>query len=263
MNNVIDISTISLIYTAIFYIIFILISAVFSKNLWKDFVIGGIRAGGQLLIIGFLLQYILKLKSPFYVFLIIFVMILIGTYEAYKRQKLKTKNRKLAIYTFYSLIISYSVVSFFMMFVILKLTPFFNPRYIIPMSGMIIGNSMNSVSVALNAFNKSIKDNIDKIETSLSLGATPYIAVKESLQSSFKLAMMPKINSLMITGLVQLPGMMSGQIISGTLPTTAIKYQYVILLLITSGAGFAVMLALFLNFRSLFGEHGVMKDEYL
>jgi len=127
-------------------------------------------------------------------------------------------------------------------------------QYVISISGMVIGNAMVLSILFLNRFLSEVEAHEDEAELILSLGGTPKQAIHTQLISSIKASMIPTIESQKTIGLVQLPGMMSGQIIAGADPIQAVQFQLLIVfLLLTSAAVTSVMLG-FLSYPSLFNE---------
>ncbi|MEC8305664.1 MAG: iron export ABC transporter permease subunit FetB, partial [Planctomycetota bacterium] len=105
-------------------------------------------------------------------------------------------------------------------------------QFIIPLLGMVLGNVLNGISVGLTTLTDSFATQKESIESQLALGATSYEAAKPMIQRALRSGMTPMINSMMVVGLVSLPGMMTGQLLSGVEPLEAVKYQIVIMFLI-------------------------------
>lgn len=136
--------------------------------------------------------------------------------------------------------------------VVVGLSPWYDPRYVIPIAGMLIGNSMTGITLGLATLVDGMRDRRAEIEDALGLGATPQRAVDPLVRAAFESALMPTINSMLGTGIVFLPGMMTGQILAGVDPGTAIGYQIAILLGIVGAVGTTVFLALVLGARTYF-----------
>lgn len=150
-------------------------------------------------------------------------------------------------------IASISILIFFIVFVI-KPEPLYNPQYLIPIGGMIMGNNMNGIALALKSILSSIDNQKEKIEGSLMLGATPKMAMDEINKDAFDLAIMPTLNSMKNMGLITLPGMMTGQILGGVVPTIAIKYQIAVMTIITSSVAIGVFIFLKFSTDKFFNE---------
>lgn len=150
-------------------------------------------------------------------------------------------------------IASISSLIFFIVFVI-KPEPLYNPQYLIPIGGMIMGNTMNGIALALKSILSSIDNQREKIEGSLMLGATPKMAMDEINKDAFDLAIMPTLNSMKNMGLITLPGMMTGQILGGVVPTIVIKYQIAVMTIITSSVAIGVFIFLKFSTNKFFNE---------
>lgn len=150
-------------------------------------------------------------------------------------------------------IASISSLIFFIVFVI-KPEPLYNPQYLIPIGGMIMGNTMNGIALALKSILSSIDNQREKIEGSLMLGATPKMAMDEINKDAFDLAIMPTLNSMKNMGLITLPGMMTAQILGGVVPTIAIKYQIAVMTIITSSVAIGVFIFLKFSTNKFFNE---------
>ena len=127
-------------------------------------------------------------------------------------------------------------------------------QYIIPISGMLIGNSMVLSILFLNRFTAEIESNLDVTELILSLGGTPKQAIHTQLTTAIKTSIIPTIESQKTIGLVQLPGMMSGQIIGGADPVQAVQFQLLILFALLTTATLSSILIGFLSYPTLFNE---------
>ncbi|MCK1802434.1 iron export ABC transporter permease subunit FetB [Brevibacterium sp. R8603A2] len=147
------------------------------------------------------------------------------------------------------------------LFVVVGLGPWYEPRYVIPIAGMLIGNSMTGITLGLKALVDGMRENRDAIEDALGLGAAPRAAIAPLVRSAFESALMPTINSMLGTGIVFLPGMMTGQILAGVDPMTAIGYQIAILLGIVGAVGTTVFLALVLGARTYFDARDRLRDD--
>ena len=139
----------------------------------------------------------------------------------------------------------------------------YQPQYSIPLLGMILGNTLNGVSVGLKTFTESLYQKRDQIEASLALGATRWEAANDSVRDAMRTGMIPILNSMMIVGIVSLPGMMTGQLLAGTKPISAVKYQIVIMFLIASATALGTVGVVLLSFRRLFNERHQLRVELL
>lgn len=233
-------------------LIFIFIPFVLSKTLHlgleKDITIATVRSTIQLLFIGYVLHFIFETDSWIYILLMIAVMIITATLNARKKGAgIPGITWKIAITLLMVEAITQGVL---LGFHIVPATP----QFIIPISGMMIGNAMVISVLFLNRFQSELEANEDQIELVLSLGGTPKQAVHQQLMNAIKASMIPTIEAQKTIGLVQLPGMMSGQIIGGADPIQAVQFQILIIFALLTCATVSSVLLGFLTYPSLFNE---------
>src|SRR5690606_41380165 len=135
---------------------------------------------------------------------------------------------------------------------IMRIHLWYSPHYFIPVMCMIMGNTLTGVSLGLDRVTSELTQRRDHVEMMLSLGASGWEAYREAAQTAVRAGMMPTINSMMVIGLVSLPGMMTGQILAGQDPEQAIRYQILLMFLLTASSGIACVLAVLLVFRRVF-----------
>jgi len=174
-------------------------------------------------------------------------------YNIYARVE-STLSKNLKVVIGLSMLIGTVVSILFFLFIVINIDPWFMPQYFIPISGMLIGNSMTGISLGAQGLINGMKDSKKEIENSLMLGATPHQATKDIQNRSFYNAVLPTINSMIGMGIVFLPGMMTGQILAGAAPLTAIKYQIVVMLGILGSATLTVYLMVKWGRKSFFNS---------
>ncbi len=214
-------------YTMLLFVF--LISYKERLKLEKDILVSYLRMSIQLFVAGFVLIYVFKFDNPWINIIIFLFMIFFASRIVVERSGVKLKNA--AIFIFISILISSSFVLVALLFGIIHLESL-NARYFIPLAGMVVGNSMNSTAIGVERFFSKIKDNRERIEDLLGLGATEEEAVSFVRRDSLKAALLPVLASASGMGVVFLPGMMTGQILSGVIPTQAVYYQIVIVIAI-------------------------------
>ena len=238
----------SLILMVIFIIIPIVISKSLKLGLEKDTVIAGIRSFIQLLIVGYILQFIFDKDNP--IFMILMVVLIIGA----ATQNARKKGLSIPGIT-WKLLLAYVSIELITQGILigLKIIPP-TPQYVIPITGMVIGNAMVLSILFLNRFISAIQQNENLVKLILSLGGTPKQAIHKQLMTSIQTSAIPTIEQQKTIGLVQLPGMMSGQIIAGADPIDAVFFQILIVfILITSAVTTSVILG-FLSYPTLFNS---------
>ena len=208
-------------------------------GLEKDLLIGSVRAFFQLMLVGYILQYIFDLRKWYLVVLALAIMMVTAGFNALTRQKARWKR----LFWILTAGIAGGSVLVLMIVVclILKVRPWYQPQYIIPLAGMIVGNAMVGAALAANRLSSGLREHRREIELALSLGATARQAAAPYIREALKTAMMPTISSMMTVGIVQLPGMMTGQIIAGTNPNAAVRYQIVVTYMIAASTAITVM----------------------
>jgi putative ABC transport system permease protein len=239
---------VALIIALIFVIIPILLSKTFRLGLEKDTIIAVVRSVVQLLIVGYLLTFVFEAESYIYIILMVIVMIAAAAQNVAKKETpIKGITWKVtATFVFIEILTQGILLGF-------NITPA-TAQYIIPISGMVIGNSMVLGILFLNRFISEAEAREDEIELILSLGGNPKQAIHTQLIQAIKASMIPTIESQKTIGLVQLPGMMSGQIIAGASPIQAVQFQLLILfLLLTTASVTSIMLGL-LSYPTLFNK---------
>ena len=181
---------------------------------------GLLRMFSQLFLIGYILTYIFEQKQLLPILSTLLVMLISASIISLRAVKVKTKD--MYISSFISILLSGTITLFIVIYFVLHLNNWQEPRYIIPIAGMIFANSMNSISIGANRFESEYEISKNFIT---------------SRATSFKTALIPNINSLYAVGLVSIPGMMTGQILSGTNVMIAVKYQIMVMLMIILSSG--------------------------
>ncbi len=227
----------------------------------KEILISSIRMTLQLMLAGYALVYILANPSPW---LTVGVLLLMETFAILTilrkfKGKLSTHFKRVIIFSVFSGTV---VCLLFYLLVVVRISPWYDPQYFIPIAGMLIGNSMTGVSLGIKTLLESMSSKRALVEEALLLGAKPEQAVKPMIDTAFDGAIMPTIQSTAGMGLVFLPGMMTGQILSGTSPTIAIAYQIAIMLGILGAASLSSILLLQLGFRTFFNREDQLIDSF-
>lgn len=251
MNNTVTMNlfNFSLAYLLLIFILFIMKKAKIKQT--KLLLLASFRMTLQLMIAGFVLTYIFKNPNP--VFLIIYLggMIVFTVNRVLSKNKGLNPEFKRIIAG--SITISGIIVLLFFIIIVANKS-ILNPQYVIPIAGMIMGNTMNGVSLGIKTFRESLKAQQTLITTLLNMGVKPTKILMPFVNQALETAMLPRLNNMVGMGIVTLPGMMTGQILSGTLPSTAVLYQIAIMLAITAVVSSAVFFSLYLGHRTLYNE---------
>jgi len=239
----------SLIYLLLIIVLVIMKKSKVSQT--KLLLVASIRMTVQLVTVGYILKYLFSNPKPIFTIIFLILMIAFSIHRVLKSRKDLNLHFKIAIaasLTFSGLI----VLIFFVTVVVNK--SIFNPQYTIPLAGMIIGNAMTGINIGIKTFMDTISKEKSKISTLLNLGVDPKDILKPFANGALETALIPTLNSMLGMGIIFLPGMMTGQILSGTLPTTAIMYQIAIMIAICTSVCISVFLSLNLGYKSLYND---------
>jgi len=249
---VIDIGWMQLGLGLLFIVIAGLASVLQALDLERKLLIGTARTFAQLFLLGYVLKFVFNLNNMWLVILIFVFMIYFASRTIYK----SVDERQVSFFlpTFFSMLISFFFVSFVVTAIIVDVTPWWKPQYFIPLGGMVIGNSMNAVAVALERLLNELRNRRNEIEMMLCHGADYKEASREILRNAMRAGMIPSINSMMAVGIVFIPGMMTGQIIAGADPIAAIKYQIVVMVMLVGSTTIGTLLIILFVRRRCFSS---------
>lgn len=252
--NVIPLSPIELGIAAMLVLLLAALSFRLRLGVHTDLMVAALRTTVQLLLIGFILNAIFSDVRLLWVALITFVMLLIAGREVMVRQQ----HRLAGWWGFgvgtVSMFISSFSITILALTVLIGTDPWYRPQYAIPLLGMMLGNTMNGIALGLDRLTSDARDRRAMIEGQLALGATWSQAIAGIRRRAMRTGMIPMINAMAAAGVVSLPGMMTGQILAGSPPMEAVKYQILIMFMITAGSGFGTLTAVWLATRRLFDD---------
>ncbi len=251
-SEIYDIGPLQLAVTLLFVLLAQAGSYVLKLGLIKDITVGTIRTFAQLFLMGYALKIIFRLEWSILVMGVFVLMI--STAAHIIKGRVKEKRVSFAMPMFAAMLVSYFVVSFTVTGVIISAKPWWQPQYFIPITGMIIGNSMNALAIALERLFSDLRAKKDVVEMMLTLGADFREASQGIMRDAIRAGMIPSINSLMGVGLVFLPGMMTGQILAGADPLTAIRYQIVVMLMLVAANCLGSIVVVLLTRNRCFGK---------
>ena len=216
-------------------------------GLARQIVVAGVRMVVQLGIMGMVLTSLFAQVSPLFTAIAATVMICFAGYEVASRQDKPLNGLWNWGLGTGAITMSTILVTVLALFTALRPDPWYDPHYAIPLLGMILGNTMTGIALGLNVLTGGAVSARPGIEAQLMLGATRFQALAPMVRKSMRTAMLPIINTMAATGIVSLPGMMTGQILGGVPPVEAVKYQILILCLVAGaigiGASAAVLVA--------------------
>ena len=221
-------------------------------GLEKDLLWGAVRGAAQLIAVGYVLLLLFNHERPTWVLLLLGVMLIAAGATAARRVEHGPPRGVLFPRAIAAIGLG-TVVAVVPVFAgVVPLHPWYEARYLVPISGMMLSNAMNVVAQVFERIFASARVEADQIEALLSLGATPRQALERQVRATLRAALLPTINGPLTVGLVALPGMMTGQIVSGTAPEQAVRYQIVILYQLVAVAAVAGLVAVASARRLLF-----------
>lgn len=222
-----------------------------------------VRTTLQLLLIGWILKALFSNPNPAWIAVMATIMLLIAGREVMSRQQYTFRGLwgyglgSLAMF-----VSSFGITLIALQFIV-QPDPWYQPQYAIPLLGMLLGNTMNGISLGLDRLTSSAWEQRHQIEAKLMLGYTAHEAATPLRRDAIRVGLIPIINAMAAAGVVSLPGMMTGQILAGAPPMEAVKYQILIMFLITAGTGFGTLVAITAGTARLFDERERLRLERL
>ncbi|MGB5408091.1 MAG: iron export ABC transporter permease subunit FetB [Thiogranum sp.] len=250
----IQLSVFDLSLAALLVVALALTSARIYPGLAKQLLVAALRTAIQLTLIGLVLKALFANSNLLWVGLLSLLMLVVAGREVMARQHRRFAGRWGYGIGVVSMFVSSFTVALFALIVVVGNEPWYQPQYAIPLLGMLLGNTMNGIALALDRLTQSAWEQRDVIEARLMLGYSASEAVSGIQQQVFRSGLIPIINAMAAAGIVSLPGMMTGQILAGAEPVEAVKYQILIMFLVSAGSGFGTLAAVHLAVRRLFDE---------
>jgi putative ABC transport system permease protein len=228
-------------------------------GLIRDTIVAAVRMTVQLILVGLYLKYIFQLNDPALSLLWVSVMLVVANLSILNKAGLERRPffwRSMVGVGGSTLFVS----GWFILFSI-QPDPIYDARYLVPITGMILGNCLRSNVLSLERFYSGIRKNENEFMTYLLLGASLREATRPYLRDAIKASINPSIATMATMGIVSLPGMMTGQILGGSLPITAIKYQIGIMICILVAMTIAALLNILLSLPIAFDDHQRLRPE--
>lgn len=223
-------------------------------RLTRQIFVAALRTTIQLLLVGLVLKWLFGAVNPLWLLLIALVMVLAAAREVVNRQERRFRGAWGFGMGASAMFLSSFAVCIFALTIVIRNQPWYDPRYAIPLLGMLLGNTMNGIAIGLDRLTQTAWQQRAILEARLSLGERWSEAVRQIRRESIRGGMIPIINAMAVAGIVSLPGMMTGQILAGSPPVEAVKYQILIMFLIAAGSGFGTIAAVSAGSRRLFDE---------
>lgn len=227
----------------------------------KQLTIATVRTYVQLLLLGLVLGWIFGLDSPVAVLAVLVLMTGVASLTISRRAP-DAPSGTTAV-SFFAMLLVGSFITFVVTGLIVRVEPWYLPRYVIPIAGMVLGNSMNGIALALERTFSDMDSRSGEILALSALGATPWEAAAPSVRRAMRAAMIPGINTLSAAGIVFIPGMMAGQLLAGADPLAAAPYQIVVMVMVATADIAGSTLAVLLTYRRRFdADHVYLERGY-
>jgi putative ABC transport system permease protein len=244
---------------ATLFVVFVgIVSIRMSLGITKDLAIATVRTFAQLIALGFVLRFVFAINSPWLVVGVLLVMVLAAAQIILKR----SPDAPPGIFgsAFVAMALTGFLVTFSVTGVIVQVKPWYLPQYVIPLAGMVLGNSMTGIALAIERVYADFDARSDELLALTAMGATPWEAAHSFVRDAMRAGLIPTINSMAAAGIVFIPGMMSGQILAGADPVTATGYQIVVMLMVAAATALGSLVALMLTYHRRFTANGTFLE---
>ncbi|KAF0208199.1 MAG: iron export ABC transporter permease subunit FetB [Actinomycetota bacterium] len=242
---------------------FILVTAVLSLalglGLAKDLAVASARTYLQLLALGFVLRWVFAARLWWIVVVLLGIMTVVATRIVLKRSPDAPPG--LFGSAFLSMALTSVTVTFAVTALIVRVPVWYEPRYVIPIAGMVLGNSMTGIALALERLFSDLDSRTEEILALTALGASRWELASASVRTSLRAGLIPTINAMAAAGIVFIPGMMTGQVLAGADPLEATKYQIVVMLMVSAATAVGSIMAVMLSYRRRFSTDGVYLEK--
>ena len=250
MNGAVDISPLQLALGALLLLVALGLSVALRLGLTRGLAVAATRMVVQLLLVGLVLEWVFSTESAALVVALAVGMALLAGHAAVRR----TSRRFAGVYldALVSVLGASFVVTGAAVLGVLRVDPWYDPQYVIPLHGMLLGNALTGISLSLDRFMEGAARERGLVEARLSLGATRWEAARPLFRDAVRTGLVPITNSMAVMGVVSLPGMMTGQILAGADPGEAVRYQILIVFMIAACVALASLGVVALAYRRLF-----------
>jgi putative ABC transport system permease protein len=228
------------------------ISLLLELGLERRLLLAAMRTVVQLLLLSLVLRWIFQAGQWYFVLALILVMTLVAGVAAVRR--VERRYSGLLLDSVIAIWVSSWCVTAVALFAVVRPEPWYLAQYAIPLLGMLLHNTLNGISLGMDRFSSELAGRRTEVETLLALGATRWEASRSAMQQAVRTGMIPTINSMMVIGIVSIPGMMTGQLLAGVAPLQAGMYQMMIMFLIAAGTSLGTTAVVLLGYRRLFNR---------
>jgi putative ABC transport system permease protein len=256
--GIITVSPLHLALASLFIIVTAILLSYLKLGITRQYVFAAARAAAQLLFLGFVLSWIFGLDSALPVLGVIAFTCGVAALTVARRNP--SAPRSIMPIAFIVLLVVALFIVMIVANIIIGIHPWFDPRYLIPLAGLILGNAMSGVAIALERMFNDLDTRTDEIRSLVALGATPWECAKSSIRDALRAGIIPNINTLAAIGLVFIPGIMSGQVLAGINPAVAAPYQIIVSFMISAADAACSTTVVMWMYRYRFLENGMFLD---
>lgn len=245
---------------ATLFVVFVgVVSIRMSLGITRDLAVATVRTYAQLIALGFVLRWVFDVDQAWLVLAIMLLMVLFAAQIVVRRSP--DAPRGIFGSSFLAMALTGFIVTFAVTGVIVQVEPWYLPQYVIPLAGMVLGNSMTGIALSIERVYSDFDARSDDMLALVAMGATPWEAAHRSIRDALRAGLIPTINSMAAAGLVFIPGMMAGQILAGADPVTATGYQIVVMLMVAAATALGSLVAVMLTYRRRFTHDGIFLEK--
>ena len=259
MNPAQDLPYVRLVVASAFVVLAGLSSMLLRLRLERSIVIAATRTVVQLALVGVVLQWIFDHQQAWIVMLAMLVMLAAAARAAVTRPS--RSFARAGTSAFITLLLTGGITALSVTQFVVRVQPWYDAQYLLPLLGMILGNGLTGISLALDSILEAMDQRADVIEQELCLGATKWEAVRQPLSEAVRRGMIPIINAMTVVGIVSLPGMMTGQILAGANPAIAVKYQIVVMFMLLGSTSLGCTGVALWAYRAIFDDAHRLRSE--
>jgi putative ABC transport system permease protein len=245
---------------ATLFVVFVgIVSIRMSLGITRDLAVATVRTYAQLIALGFVLRWVFDVDKAWLVLVLMVLMVLFAAQIIVRRSP--DAPRGIFGSSFLAMALTGFIVTFAVTGVIVQVEPWYLPQYVIPLAGMVLGNSMTGIALSIERVYSDFDARSDDMLALVAMGATPWEAAHKSIRDALRAGLIPTINSMAAAGLVFIPGMMAGQILAGADPVTATGYQIVVMLMVAAATAMGSLVAVMLTYRRRFTHDGIFLEK--
>ena len=226
------------------------LSVALRLGLTRGLAVAATRMVVQLALLGLVLEWVFASRNAVVIVALAVGMALLAGHAAVRRTA--RRFRGIWLDALVSVLGASFIVTGATVLGVLRVEPWYDPQYLIPLHGMLLGNALTGISLALDRFMEGAAAGRAHVDARLALGATRWEAARPLVRDAVRTGLVPITNSMAVMGLVSLPGMMTGQLLAGASPDGAIRYQILIVFMIAACVALAALAVVMLAYRRLF-----------